>query len=74
MTPDTDHTTDIDEQFDTLERLSSCTAVLAVTRTEQERLILEALTQGLSLRTVAAAAGVTAPTIAKIRDQDRFGD
>lgn len=62
-----------EQQFDTLERLSSCTALLETAKIQHEQMILQALAAGNSLRTVAAAAGVTAPTVAAIRDRNRTG-
>ncbi len=64
---------DTDQQFDTLEQLAHVTDVLTDAKICHEEMILAALDAGNSLRTVAAAAGVTAPTVAAIRDRHRNG-
>jgi phage/plasmid primase-like uncharacterized protein len=64
---------DTDQQFDTLEELSTWALRAQHDRQMVEALVVAALEAGNSLRTVAAAAGVTAPTVAAIRDRHRNG-
>lgn len=60
-----------DLKYESLHALAELTVEIRNEQERHEQLVMNALERGCSLRSVALAAGVTAPTIAAIRDRHR---
>jgi len=60
-----------DHKYEALATLAELTVEIRTEQDRHEQLVIDALNAGCSLRATALAAGVTAPTVAAIRDRHR---